>query len=114
MPRYLVERLLLDTSGYLQHEMRSQQNGALPAHTDGGSRRLADAGYPVPAVEAMARYRWVGEMLDGVVEGSSERPVTWSDKLDRVLTHRWWGTLVFAVVMLVDVLRRSLSSPTGR
>jgi ferrous iron transport protein B len=32
LPPYLVERLLLDTSGYLQREVHSQQNGELP-HT---------------------------------------------------------------------------------
>ena len=30
-----------------------------------------------------------------------ERTKTRTDALDRVLTHRWWGTLVFAAVMLV-------------
>ena len=29
------------------------------------------------------------------------RPVTWTDRLDRVLTHRLWGTLVFLVVMFL-------------
>jgi ferrous iron transport protein B len=101
LPRYLVERLLLDTSGYLQQEIRSQQNGALPATLTAARARLADAGYPVPAIEAMARYQWVGEMLASVVEGAGERPVTWSDTLDRVLTHRWWGTLIFALLMLL-------------
>jgi len=101
LPRYLVERLLLDTSGYLQREIHSQQNGELPDTLKAARARLADAGYPVPAVEAIARYQWVSRMLEGVVDGSVERPVTWTDKLDRVLTHRWWGTAVFALLMLL-------------
>ncbi len=60
---------------------------------------MAEAGYPVPAVEALARYEWVGRTLDNVIVRPSQRQETLSDKIDRVLTHRFWGTVVFAVVM---------------
>jgi ferrous iron transport protein B len=62
---------------------------------------LADAGHPVPAVEAMARYGWIGTLLDGVVNQGSAKPRSWSDRIDRVLTHRVWGTALFIVVMLL-------------
>jgi ferrous iron transport protein B len=101
LPRYLVERLLLDTSGYLEAEVRSQQNGRLPQTLAAARGRLAAAGTPVPAVEAIARYEWVGRTLDGIVARPDARPKTWTDAIDRVLTHRWWGTLVFAVLMLL-------------
>lgn len=97
-PRYLVERLLLDTSGYLADHLHAT-NGL--AHEIGSAReRLRSAGYPVPAVEAMSRYAWVARVLDGVVERPAERPLTISDRIDHVLTHRVWGTLIFALVML--------------
>jgi ferrous iron transport protein B len=35
------------------------------------------------------------------VSRPAERPVTGTDKLDRLLTHRVWGTLVFLVVMFL-------------
>jgi ferrous iron transport protein B len=97
---YLIERLLLDTSGYLEHEVQSQQNGQLP-HTLAAARgRLAAAGFPVPAVEAVARYDWVARVLADVVTKPRERPKTWTDALDRVLTNRVWGTLVFVALMM--------------
>jgi ferrous iron transport protein B len=100
LPPYLVERLLLDTSGYLEREVHSQQNGELP-HTLAAARaRLAAAGSPVPAVEAVARYNWVARVLEDVVSRPRERPKTWTDALDRVLTNRIWGTLVFVALML--------------
>src|SRR5207247_2040867 len=37
----------------------------------------------------------------GVVARPADRPVTVSDRIDRVLTHRVWGTLVFLIVMLL-------------
>lgn len=100
LPPYLVERLLLDTSGYLEREVRSQQNGELPHTLSAARDRLAAAGFPVPAVEAVARYDWVARVLTDVVTRPRERPKTWTDALDRVLTNRLWGTLVFIALML--------------
>ena len=100
LPRYLVERLLLDTSGYLERAIPTQQNGHLPNTLRDARARLTAAGMPVPAVEAMARYDWVARVLEGVVTRPQERAKTWTDAIDRVLTNRWWGTLAFAALML--------------
>jgi ferrous iron transport protein B len=100
LPPYLVERLLLDTSGYLEREVRSQQNGELPHTLSAARARLAAIGLPVPAVEAVARYDWVARVLTDVVTRPRERPKTWTDALDRVLTNRIWGVLVFTALML--------------
>ncbi len=66
VPRYLVERLLLDTSGYLEQSGVIQANGhqrvdagQLKQHLQAARVRLSEAGLPVPA-EAMARYEWAG------------------------------------------------------
>src|SRR5437588_508982 len=64
-------------------------------------QRLAAAGCPVPAVEARTRYRWIREALAGCVARPEQRPVSWTDRLDQVLTHRVWGTLVFLAVMFL-------------
>jgi ferrous iron transport protein B len=94
LPRFLLERLLLDTSGYLQHEVHSNQNGVLRETLTAAQGRLAAAGYAVPAVEAVTRYQWIAEKLDGVVSRPAQRAATRSDALDRLLTHRWSGTLI--------------------
>jgi ferrous iron transport protein B len=103
VPRYLVERLLLDTSGYLESRdifaANQFANGELHSHLTEAREKLAAAGLPVPAVEAIARYEWVGKVLDGVVSRPTQHTTTLSDKIDRVLTHRLWGTLTFAIVM---------------
>jgi len=101
LPRYLVERLLLDTSGYLSEAGLPGVNGEVGQLVVDARRRLAESGYPVPAVEAMARYAWVDKVLDHVVVEPSQRPITWSDRADRILTHKVWGTLVFVVLMMV-------------
>lgn len=103
IPRYLVERMLLDTTGYLQGMIKHSAQGheALENSLAAARSRLATAGMPVPAVEAMSRYAWVGRVLEGVVSRPSTRRVTASDKIDRVLTHKFLGTAVFALVMIV-------------
>lgn len=101
-PRYLVERLLLDTGGYI--EERIPANGALlglRGALQAARERLAQAGCPVPAVETMVRYQWVARSVEGVVEHPPEPRASLSDRLDSVLTHRVWGFLILAVVMLL-------------
>ncbi len=101
MPRYLVERLLLDTSGYLASSGLPGVDEALLTSVREARQRLAAAGLPVPAVEAIARYGWVGEVLKGVVTRPDRSQPTLSDRIDAVLTHRIWGSLVFVLVMFL-------------
>ncbi len=101
VPRYLVERILLDSSGYLEHA------GLLDGDTQWGEEvrrsreRLASTGYPVPGVETTSRYRWVDEIIRGAVEQPVEEKDTISDRIDQVVTHHMWGVLIFVVCMIV-------------
>lgn len=101
IPRYLVERLLLDTDGYLESHVLLKDARPLRDQLSESRARLQQSGYPVPAVEAVARYGWVGQVLDGVVHRPDSPRVTRSDRMDRVLTHRLWGTLVFVGLMVL-------------
>jgi ferrous iron transport protein B len=100
IPEYLVRRLLLDAGGYTEARLRSQYPELNTVVRD-ARQRLAAAGCPVPAVEARTRYAWIREAIAGCVERPAQRPVTWTDRLDRVLTHRVWGTLIFLALMFV-------------
>jgi ferrous iron transport protein B len=53
-----------------------------------------------PAREAIARYAWIERLLDGVVSRAPTVAVRLGDRIDALLTHRIWGTLVFAATML--------------
>jgi ferrous iron transport protein B len=101
-PRYLVERLLLDPSGYI--EQRIPANGTqtrLQSELQAARDRLSQAGCPVPAIEAMVRYRWAANALLGVVDQPAEPVSSRSDRLDTVLTHRLWGIVILAIVLLL-------------
>ncbi len=99
--RFLAERLLLDSGGYLETSELFRHLPELKTTLATARQRLKAAGLPVPAVEAMVRYDWVGRIVDGIVTKPRQREVTSSDRLDRVLTHKWLGTLIFALMMLL-------------
>ncbi len=98
VPEYLVRRLLLDVGGHTERRLGGE---GMSAAVKAARARLAEAGCPVPAVEARVRYGWIREATAGCVQRPERRPVSWTDRLDRVLTHRLWGTLVFLAVMFL-------------
>ncbi|MFT5367694.1 MAG: ferrous iron transport protein B [Candidatus Latescibacterota bacterium] len=49
--------------------------------------------------EVELRYAWVDRVLDGTLSDPEPMRITQSDKIDRVVTHRFWGTLIFAGIM---------------
>jgi ferrous iron transport protein B len=101
-PRYLIERLLLDTGGYIEQRIPWHVGeSTLRNELCRARERLNHVGCAVPAVETSARYAWVARTVEGVVTRPSEPIRTWGDRLDAVLTHRIWGVLVLALVMLV-------------
>ncbi len=108
---FLLRRLLLDVGGYAEKRLAQQvrdkhlSNGnhasELESLLKSARQRLAEAGCSVPAVEAKTRYAWIREVTAGCIQRPAQRPVTWTDRLDRLLTHKVWGTFVFLILMFV-------------
>jgi ferrous iron transport protein B len=98
IPTYLVRRVLLDVGGAAEQQLAA---GALLEHVRQARKCLAEAGCAVPAIEARTRYGWIREAVAGCIKRPAQRPVTWTDRLDRVVTHRVYGTAVFLAVMFV-------------
>jgi ferrous iron transport protein B len=101
VPRFLVERALLDVSGYLDSLPFLRDNAEVREARNAARQRLAEAGVPVPAVEAMARYQWVEQTLAGVITRRLSTHRTWGDVVDRIVTHRFYGMVVFVAVMML-------------
>lgn len=53
------------------------------------------------ARDAIRRYALVERLLSGTINRSTEARALPEDQIDRLLTHRLWGTLAFVAVMLV-------------
>jgi ferrous iron transport protein B len=100
IPDWVVERMLLDTKGLVQRLALPQSKLEFERGLKAARKRLAEAGCAVPGIETKARYDWVRGVLDGVCVQPFEHRTTASDRLDRVLTHRVWGSLVFVLVVV--------------
>jgi ferrous iron transport protein B len=101
VPGFLTRRLLLDVGGYIEQWILAKHGDTLRQKLISARAHLAEAGCPVPAVEARTRFGWVRGAVAAAVVKPAVRPVTWTDKLDKILTHRLWGTLVFLIVMFL-------------
>jgi len=100
LPEWLVQRVLLDTTGLLQPLVFLERGIDADGELNAARQRLAEAGCPIPGIETTARYDWVRRVLDGVCVRPAKRPTTISDHLDRVLTHRLWGSLIFVLMVM--------------
>jgi ferrous iron transport protein B len=100
-PPFLARRLLLDVGGYTEQLFAERRGARLLDDIRAARRRLAEAGCAVPALEARARYGWIRQATAGCLSRPTQRPVTFTDRLDRVLTHRELGSLVFVALMFV-------------
>jgi ferrous iron transport protein B len=98
---YLAERLLLDVGGYTEKRLAMRGGPDVVSRLTEARARLAAAGCPVPAIEARTRYGWIRQAIAGSVRRPAERVVTWSDRLDRLFTHKVWGTLFFLLLMFL-------------
>jgi ferrous iron transport protein B len=103
LPDFLAQRLLLDRGGQIEQELADQTEAGrkLQTELEAARERLAEANCRVPAIEARVRYGWARELLDGVMTRPAERAASKSDRIDHFLTHRFFGLLVFAVLMFL-------------
>jgi ferrous iron transport protein B len=101
VPGFLTRRLLLDVGGYIEQWLVGNHGDKLRQKLVSARQRLIEAGCPVPAVEARTRFGWVRAAVTASVTKPTVRPTTWTDRLDKILTHRIWGTLIFLIVMFL-------------
>jgi ferrous iron transport protein B len=96
-PRFLIERFLIDQGGMIEEEMvRRFGTSARQSVTD-ARQRLAAAQSPLPQLEIDARYRWIGQVVESAVRLPAARKDGWTDRIDRVVTHKFLGGLIFLV-----------------
>ena len=82
--------------------------GAYPAEVvtaaEAARERLAQGGVDWRSSAIEARYRRLAAIQQAVVKETMVDQVTVSDKLDRVVTHKFWGMLIFVAVMALMFL----------
>jgi ferrous iron transport protein B len=97
--RFLAIRSLFDTDGSL----RNQTLPMLDSHWVEDVRliqnELQQSEINLAEAESQLRFSWIEQQLSSVVRESVARPVSWTNQVDRWLTHPLWGLLVVFVVM---------------
>jgi ferrous iron transport protein B len=96
---FLAGRLLLDVGGHTERQFTGRFGQSLAFRIAEARVRLSSAGCGVPAVEARTRYAWIRQAVGDCIRRPAHRSTTWSDSLDRVFTHKFWGTLIFLLLM---------------
>lgn len=99
-PRFVVSRGLLDPGGSAEQRLTQWTGGAFAARAAESRTRLAGRQLAVPGAESADRYRFINSVMDASVRaGASHRSRT--DGIDALLTHRIFGLLICAAVMLM-------------
>jgi len=93
--RFLAQRLLVDGDGFVASEFADQVDTATRALVADARERLANAGTPAPQVEIDTRYAWIAGVIEATVRQPSAAMHAWTERIDRVLTHKIWGTAAF-------------------
>ena len=91
-------RAIVDEGGYAERRL-------IEAHGENLRVKLVEARGRFSAVsglsalESEVRYNWIKQVLAESVSQPERLQKTPSDRIDRVLTHRIWGTLFFVAIM---------------
>jgi len=93
--------VFLDNNGYAESRLNHLDGPGLGEELVRRRRRAVEAGVQLDGVEGQVRYAWIDRVLEGIVRETPGQVRTRSDAVDRVLTHRLAGSLVFAGILAV-------------
>jgi ferrous iron transport protein B len=101
LPRLEIVRLLVDEGGYAEQRVVDRLGDDFRKRLSEHRSAAFIDGKPLAAQEARTRYTWVRQVMDQSVRRPDHREKTGSERIDDILTHRLWGTLLFVGLMLV-------------
>jgi len=92
-------RVLVDKGGYAETRLEKVLGPAFRLNLEAHRQRASKN--PLQAEEVRVRYAWVKQVLADSLKRPASPPPTHSDAIDKVLTHWFSGTAVFALLMLL-------------
>jgi len=96
-----VTRLLVDKQGAIEKRYAQRFGDKLRLALQESRTRLETAGCPVPQVEARTRYAFLRQHASPHINKRAATAKTWTTRIDRVITHRFWGLLIFLGLLFV-------------
>lgn len=105
---------LLERDADIQEKLMALEGGsALLTEAQLSLTRLENSlGEELDMVIADRRYSWIHEVVRDVLVKTEGDQLTRTDKIDRIVTHRFWGAIIFLALMwMVFKLTADISAP---
>lgn len=87
-------RALIDEGGHAEERL-IQRHGIGAGHELAEMREGLQLSAPLTSMETEARYAWIDGILELCMQHPPGMQASASDRIDRVLTHRYFGLLIF-------------------
>jgi len=97
--RFELARAMLDVGGAAERRLLRSSADSMAARLAGARQVVGAAGHDLTTLEARVRYGWIHDVVDAAVRHPETVKTTWTDRIDAVVTHRFWGLLLFVVLM---------------
>ena len=101
----LIDQQFLSSKFGMAHALRLvsrnvNHNGNV-AQVDSIRNSISNFGFNPQTLEATLRYRWIDEIIKSVQSRAktSIRKISRSEQWDKILTHRWFGPIIFVTVL---------------
>ena len=101
----LIDQQFLSSKFGMAHALRLvsrnvNHNGNV-AQVDSIRNSISNLGFNPQTLEATLRYRWIDEIIKSVQSRAktSIRKISRSEQWDKILTHRWFGPIIFVTVL---------------
>ena len=95
-----VNRILIDAGGYAEKRVVRRLGADLKKTLLECREAALENGISLPSQEAKVRYAWVKEILATSVTRPDPRKHSRSEAIDNVLTHKFFGTIIFVGIMM--------------
>ena len=93
------EAISLLASPYEIDEHKDRYAPEILSHLQKDYEKLDFLGFDRHSVFVEARYQWIKKVCNASVISSQRSSISFSDRIDRVVTHRVWGFVIFFALM---------------
>ena len=93
---------LLENDEHIKNDLNVNENEKLQNQLDVSCKNIEDGiGFEAEMAIVNERYNVISSMLNGIVIRETKKKDSLSDKIDRVVTNKFLGIPIFALVMLI-------------
>jgi ferrous iron transport protein B len=94
-----LERAFLEPESAYEEQILKVLGKEFRFELEKARSQVQDQSLSLMKTEAQARYHWINERLQGLIEKSALEKKTFTEKVDQVLLHPLWGIFFFFLLM---------------